>query len=352
MRRVVLLLSLLPGVGTARADSWSDLWLTPEQQAQQLLESGSAAAAAQKFSDARRRAYAEIEAGKFDDAASLLERFQDPQSQYNRGNAFAHAGRLENALAAYDDAIKQTSAESALGRDARHNRDLVAEQLKQQQSSQSNSSDQSQRDQRSSKNTQSQKQDQEQSGGQSQNQQDQSQPGQQDQSDAKSKNEQGNADKAHASNDSGDRRNQPASGSQDQQSATVESRESDTSQDASGDAGADDKEQDAQAQRDAAASGTQQQQQGSTREQRPVDGAKDQLSSQKEVQANAVSMPAEPSSNRGDTPLAAAQDSRPSEGTLALDQWLRQIPDDPSGLLRRKFLIEHLRRQGSQEEPQ
>ncbi len=29
---------------------------------------------------------------------------------------------------------------------------------------------------------------------------------------------------------------------------------------------------------------------------------------------------------------------------IALEQWLRQIPDDPSGLLQRKFLLEHLQR--------
>ena len=28
-----------------------------------------------------------------------------------------------------------------------------------------------------------------------------------------------------------------------------------------------------------------------------------------------------------------------------MDQWLRRIPDDPAGLLRRKFMLEHLRRQ-------
>ena len=27
-----------------------------------------------------------------------------------------------------------------------------------------------------------------------------------------------------------------------------------------------------------------------------------------------------------------------------MDQWLRQIPDDPGGLLRRKFALEHCRR--------
>ncbi len=30
---------------------------------------------------------------------------------------------------------------------------------------------------------------------------------------------------------------------------------------------------------------------------------------------------------------------------MALDQWLRQIPDSPAGLLQRKFLIEHMIRQ-------
>ena len=33
------------------------------------------------------------------------------------------------------------------------------------------------------------------------------------------------------------------------------------------------------------------------------------------------------------------------EKALAEDQWLRAIPDDPGGLLRRKFLIEHMMRQ-------
>lgn len=34
-----------------------------------------------------------------------------------------------------------------------------------------------------------------------------------------------------------------------------------------------------------------------------------------------------------------------NEQQLAREQWLRQIPDDPGGLLRRKFMIEHLMRQ-------
>ena len=37
-----------------------------------------------------------------------------------------------------------------------------------------------------------------------------------------------------------------------------------------------------------------------------------------------------------------------TEQQLAEDQWLRRIPDDPGGLLRRKFLIQHMQRQGAQ----
>ena len=39
-----------------------------------------------------------------------------------------------------------------------------------------------------------------------------------------------------------------------------------------------------------------------------------------------------------------AHDTLPSEEDLALEQWLRQIPEDPSGLLRRKFMLEHHQR--------
>lgn len=47
-----------------------------------------------------------------------------------------------------------------------------------------------------------------------------------------------------------------------------------------------------------------------------------------------------------ETPLhqTEVEDEMPSEEDIALEQWLRQIPDDPSGLLRRKFMLEHLQR--------
>ena len=46
------------------------------------------------------------------------------------------------------------------------------------------------------------------------------------------------------------------------------------------------------------------------------------------------------------TQVGASADAQPmsSEEQLAADQWLRRIPDDPGGLLRRKFLYQYRQR--------
>ena len=44
---------------------------------------------------------------------------------------------------------------------------------------------------------------------------------------------------------------------------------------------------------------------------------------------------------------AAAAEALDSEERQAAEQWLRRIPDDPGGLLRRKFQLQHQGRQGA-----
>jgi len=41
----------------------------------------------------------------------------------------------------------------------------------------------------------------------------------------------------------------------------------------------------------------------------------------------------------------AASDEPPDEAEQAVEQWLRRIPDDPGGLLRRKFLFQYRQRE-------
>ncbi len=65
---------------------------------------------------------------------------------------------------------------------------------------------------------------------------------------------------------------------------------------------------------------TEQTQHADATQQRPLDGRTD--------------LPGEP----------VSEVEPPDEKELAMKQWLRQIPDDPAGLLRRKFMVEHLNR--------
>ena len=47
--------------------------------------------------------------------------------------------------------------------------------------------------------------------------------------------------------------------------------------------------------------------------------------------------------------LGAREDDKPhDEHSQAIEQWMQRIPDDPGGLLRRKFQLEYQRRQNRQ----
>lgn len=72
--------------------------------------------------------------------------------------------------------------------------------------------------------------------------------------------------------------------------------------------------------------------------------AHDKAQAQQDAQQAADAATQQPQAG-SNTPRSATQAETPkSEQQLAEEQWLRQIPDDPGGLLRRKFMIEHLMR--------
>ena len=409
MRRGTLMLLLIVAGTAARADTWSDLWATREQQAQKLLDSKRPAEAAPLFADPRRRGYAELQAGQYAKAAEHLAPFKDAESQYNRGNALAHTGKLQDALAAYDAALKQSPGSS----DVRRNRDLVAQALKQQQN-QGQSQNKGGQSSKDSNGQGGQKQEngsqasnnagagsQSQQGGHgSQGQQGTpSQAGSPKQPDspAQSGNQpsQGNQSQpgnpAQAANQAQDGA-QSQSGSQaqasNQSSADSQAQANNRAQQAnspagSGNASADDlsnataRSQPPQAN---GASGPQAQPQGATptpaQAQTPPQGqaqaqaqahAQTQTPAQSQASANEpVNTPAQSQSiaeagQRGDSradatsakKALAGADAVPqqprSEQALALDQWLRGIPEDSGELLRRKFMIEHMMKQQGNE---
>jgi Ca-activated chloride channel family protein len=90
---------------------------------------GRHAEAAELFEDPEWRAAAQYRSGDYQGAVASLRGRDDAGSLYNLGNALAHGGQLEEAIAAYDQALEQTPDND----DATHNRELVKQLLEEQQ---------------------------------------------------------------------------------------------------------------------------------------------------------------------------------------------------------------------------
>ncbi|MEQ8515431.1 MAG: VWA domain-containing protein, partial [Chromatocurvus sp.] len=124
------LIFLLPGE-EARADAWSDLWLTPDQQGARALASGEPGEATEHFADPRWRGTAAYAAGDYAAAADGFDDDDSADGWYNRGNALARQGELDAAINAYRESLQRDPGRE----DAADNLDLV-EQLKRQQEQQ------------------------------------------------------------------------------------------------------------------------------------------------------------------------------------------------------------------------
>lgn len=307
MRRRMLLATLaLFTSHAAQAFDWADLWRTPEQQAQQLLDAGKAAEAAQRFTDPRRKAYAQAKASQHEAAASTLAQQKDADSLFNRGNALARSGKLAEAIEAYKAAEKlQPDA-----KDITRNRELLEQQLKKQQEQQPQQGGQ-QGQQKDQQDQSSQQDQQNQPSGQSgQNQKDQ----------------QPSAQHSSASSSSGASSAQAQGGGQ--QSSAAASSQAGAPKQGSAQSSASARDEAEQARRDAEAAIKASQSQPAQAPQK--------------AQAASAGKAGEPEPGQ---PGRALQQAPKSEEALAIDQWLRRIPDDPGGLLRRKFMIEHRLRQ-------
>ncbi|MFV8782439.1 VWA domain-containing protein [Microbulbifer sp. SA54] len=256
------LLFLVPAPNS-NADTWQDLWKTPDQQAEELLLNGKPKEAAELFDNTQWQGTANYRAGEFDAAAKDFAQSAKPQGLYNLGNSLTQQGRFDDAIKAYDEALKQNPQFA----DAKHNRE-IAEKLKELQEQQ-------------------QQQNQQQGDQQSQQEKKQGQDNQQ-------PNQDGSQQQSQQSQEDGQQNNQRP------------------------DQAGNDQEQSSQQQEDAEED-----------QQKPGQQRGDEGEQQKEQNAQA----GEPK----ESPLDP-------ETQQALDQWLRQIPDDPAGLMREKFKYESLQR--------
>ena len=292
---VILLIPLSAG-----AVDWDGLWRRDDQRGVAALEQGDAERAAQLFTDPEWKASALYRAGRYDDSAHALEGHDTARAHYNRGNALARAGQFPEAIGEYEHALRLDPKDA----DARYNRDLLRKQLQQSQSGQ---------------------------GGQSEQQQD-------------AQNQQGQQARQKRQGDQGQR------GGEDEQPPSPEpSGSSQQAQDRSG-AQQDDREQDGNEQSSASDpdDAATQSADGS-----PQDAETPQAQDRTETEEGAED---ESKQADGAQQMAhASDDATPDEdeAARATEQWLRRIPDDPGGLLRRKFLYQYRQQQApADEEPQ
>ncbi|GAB5373731.1 MAG: hypothetical protein AcusKO_01930 [Acuticoccus sp.] len=336
------------GPREASAAELKDLWQTPDQQAADAFEVAEYGDAATLFEDPAWRASALYRAGDYAGAASTLSSLESADAAYNRGNALAKSGDLEAALAAYDASLAIRPDDE----DTRFNRDLVEKLLEKQkeqeqqqdQQQQSDQNDQQQQDQQQSGEEGEQQQDQQQAGQDGEQQQDQQQAGQdgeqqqQDQEQAGQDGEQ-QQDQEQAGQEGEAQQDQEQAGQdgeqqQDQEQAGREGEPQQDQQqaDRSGEAQREEMRDQAEAADEKAGE--------ETEAARPDDDAEDRNAFQRAMDAFLDGNGAEEAPE--EEPQAAA--SAPmTEREQSIEQLLRRVPDDATGLLRAR-IQQHYRR--------
>jgi Ca-activated chloride channel family protein len=251
---------------SARAQGWDSLWFTPDQQGQRALQQGDNKAATELFENPEWAGTAAYQGEEFETAAKYFSEGNSGADWYNRGNALAKDGQIDEAIEAYKESLSLHPGQL----DAEENLALL-EQLKQQQEQQE----------------------------------------QQDNEDQQQSDEQKDSDNQDSSAQSGEQQDgeqNPPDQDQGEESPPGEDEPEDP---------------------------TENEDSGQEEEEEPGDSSEQEDEQQ------------ESSEQEEDVTPAQAEEASPEdqEEEQAMEQWLRRIPDDPSGLLREKFKYESQQRQ-------
>ncbi len=300
----------------ALASVWDSLWMRQDQQADLAFEAGDYEQAQQLSEAPLRRGSAAYKQGDFEQALNDFAQVESADGAYNKGNALAKLNKFEEAIKAYDQALKQQPDMQ----DAKENKAHIEALLKKQQ-------EQKKQDQQQDKN-QEQKDSEDQENKDNKDQQDQQD------SESKDKNEGQSSDKEKSGKDKDkeseeSKENQFANANDpekknEEEKSDVEKSDVEKSQEEK------QKEQDAEQQEKKDGKESEEQQQiakaAEDKEKKEGKGGKE-------------------GNEESETDKATASAEELSkEEKVAAEQWLRRIPDDPGGLLKRKFKYQYKRR--------
>ena len=136
-RRGLLVVVLCFGlqVKPVEASSWDDMWHTKNHQGEVLMQQKTYKKAAETFENPEWRMVAHYRDKNYQAVVNDFKKISDPSSDdwYNQGNALAQLGKLDAAIAAYDAALK----ENPKHKDAQANKRLL-EKMKKEQKKKSN----------------------------------------------------------------------------------------------------------------------------------------------------------------------------------------------------------------------
>jgi Ca-activated chloride channel family protein len=305
---LVLALIFMP-MAPARADGLADVFRTRDQQAAKALADGDAKRAQSLAASNNLRGAAAYRAGDYAASEAALAHGADSDSQYNLGNALAKQQRYDDAIAAYDRALKTDPANA----DAAANRKAVADFLQKQKQQDKDKKD----DKKDGKGQQDKKQ------GQSGDQ---------------GKDQQGQQGQQGEDGKQGESGKQPGADGKDGQQGEQGSQDK-TGEGEGGDKGKDPGKAQAP-QGDAEAKSAAERQQA----------AQAQAALKQQMDAALASKQGKPSDDKGHDLGALSAEDASSKLPADVRRALMRVPDDPGGLLRRKFMLEYQRRHGAEPE--
>jgi len=322
---ILLFILPLPQPAFAAAIDTEHLWLTPDQKAMKAFKAGDIEKAAKEFTKPEWKASAYYRSGNFEESIKALDNANTSDHYYNKANALAKLGQYEKAIKAYDKAIELDKNND----DAVYNRDQVkAELQKNKQNSQSKQNGESQEEsskenkpeknnEKNKKNTSESKKSDKNNDQQDDKKQDSAEKDGEKQDNSEQKNKKNSASKQSENNKSGAEQSKDDTQNKSQEENELKQR----------DAQAETKKQ-------------QQEQQQYQKDQQELERQQEkQDKSDKKADENKVK---DKQSNKKPTEV----DANPVEASItedekATEQWLKRIPDDPGGLLRRKFYYQY-----------
>ena len=277
---------------------WQKPFMNDNQEALNSFQRGKYKDAVNQFNDETWKASSLYKSGDYEGALNAYQNIPGPNSAYNQGNALAKLGKLEEAIKKYDQALR----EAPDFEDARTNKKIIEDLLKQQQ--------------QQNQNEQQQNKDQNESGDNSE---------QNDSQNSDQNNQDGSNDQSGQQNPGEDQQsdeNQDQSANNEQQNSGDDSQQSDDSkindESESSDSQQQNAEQDQSEQNESA-----QQNSGQPKE----------SEQQSEREAQAAQGQAEE--------LTDAE----KEELQRMESLMRRVPDDPAFLLKRKMQLEAQKRQ-------